>query len=308
MKEYYKDDRTKSSVQLFTTQNSCTDKINKIRDMREFGGIINPLNIKLKPVNKMNILPHKQKPKVEKLNTEVNYKVVGILLLLICISAVISFFILFSIGLSKIKEYKIDLLYKCDNNEDCIKINSFNEKLYNGNIKINHIENSLRRMNEQKYSKFEMYIKSSLSRIDNMFENHTNLISVDLSNINSPFIKSMSHTFHNCTNLEIINFKSFNSKNIVSMDSLFKGCSNLLDLPGFENLDTSLMENISEMFVDCQNLSFVNLSSFDLSKIKGTNRIFDNNPSLKYIILRQSDNNNNTLSKINNNNNTNRNI
>ena len=223
MKEY-KDDRTKSSVQLFTTQNSCAHKINKIRDMREYGGIVNPLNIKLKPTNKMNILPYKPKPKEEKLNTELNFKAVGIILLLIFAFAVISFFIVFSIGLSKNKEYaKIIALYKCKYN-DCGKL--INGK-YNDSIIIIK-ENKLRRMEgeDYKYQTIEISINSFLSSIDYMFDNCTNLISIYLSNISSPFLKNMSHTFHNCINLENINFTSFNSKDIISMDSLFKGCSN----------------------------------------------------------------------------------
>jgi hypothetical protein len=74
------------------------------------------------------------------------------------------------------------------------------------------------------------------------------------------------------------------------MENLFKGCTNLSDLNGFEKLDTSKLDNINEMFVNCTNLIVANFSSFDLGRINQTKKIFQNNTSLQYVDLRNSRN------------------
>ena len=150
-----------------------------------------------------------------------------------------------------------------------------------------------------------------MTNLSTMFQGVNNLFYINLSNINSFFINEFSHTFENCSNLEVIDFTSFNSFNIKSMNSLFKGCSSLSNIIGLETIDTSSLENIEEMFVNCSTLSFINLSSFNLDKIKNKNRTFDNNESLKYVILKSTNNLNSTLYEIfnstyfNENNNTN---
>jgi hypothetical protein len=74
------------------------------------------------------------------------------------------------------------------------------------------------------------------------------------------------------------------------MENLFTGCTNLSDLNEFEKLDTSKLENINEMFVNCTNLIDVNFPSLDLSRITQKENIFQNNTSLKYVDLSNSRN------------------
>lgn len=148
---------------------------------------------------------------------------------------------------------------------------------------------------ETNFVQVEIKINSSLTNLSNMFNGIENLIYINLSNINSFFIKDLSHTFENCINLEVINLTSFNSYNIKSMNSLFKGCSDLKKIIGLETIDTSSLDDIEEMFVNCINLTFVNLTSFNLDKIQKKNNTFDNNTSLKYVFLSNSNNLNKTI-------------
>ena len=86
MKDIY-NDRTKSNAQLFTTQNSYPEQINKIRyNNLEYGGIMNINNIRLKP--KMNIL--KFKPEKKQLSSELNYRIVIIIIIIIFVLGIIS--------------------------------------------------------------------------------------------------------------------------------------------------------------------------------------------------------------------------
>ena len=107
MKDMY-NDRTKSNDQLFSTQNSYPEQINKIRYKNlEYGGIMNSNNIRINPENKtqkMNIL--KIKPEHKKLSPELNYKVVCIIILVVCVLGFISFIIVYFIKKAEKKDSK----------------------------------------------------------------------------------------------------------------------------------------------------------------------------------------------------------
>ena len=116
-----------------------------------------------------------------------------------------------------------------------------------------------------------------------MFGKCSDLVAINLTNINSPSIASMIYTFPDCTNLETVDLTSFSSHYIKKMDFLFSGCTNLVNIKGFENLDTSSLKKTAGMFLDCQNLISVNLSSLYLDNISESNGMFINNPSLELL-------------------------
>ena len=125
----------------------------------------------------------------------------------------------------------------------------------------------------------------SLTTLDFMFEGCTDLVKISLSNLNSPSITSMIYTFTDCTSLETVDFTSFYSSLVEKMDFLFGGCTNLVNLKGFENLDTSSLQKTAGMFLECTNLISVNLSAFQLNNISEQNGMFIQNPSLEKVDL-----------------------
>lgn len=286
MKENNDNDRTKSNENLFITQNSYADKINKIRyDNRQYGIQYNPNNLQLK--NKMNILPNKSTT-IKVLNSELNYLVVGIILIIITILTIISIFMILAIkqNIKKIPIIQNTITAVYEKETDIF---------YNQNLNIN-LNYSIKENNT--FIIVDILINSTLKNISYLFKGCENLISIGLSNITFSYIKNMSHTFENCKKLQTINFTSFNSSNIKRMDSLFKGCTSLSNIIGLENINTYSLNNITGMFNDCQSLKFVDLSSFKLDNIKQIDNIFDNNPSLKYIILNKTKNITETIDKI----------
>ena len=124
-----------------------------------------------------------------------------------------------------------------------------------------------------------------LTSLDFMFEGCADLVKVNLTNLNSPSITSMIYTFTDCISLETVDLTSFPSAHIKKMDFLFSGCINLVSIKGFETLDTSSLEKTAGMFLDCQNLISVNLSSLYLDNITESNGMFINNPSLELLDL-----------------------
>ena len=127
----------------------------------------------------------------------------------------------------------------------------------------------------------QIIFDQSLNSLDFLFERCTDLIKVDLTNLNSPSITSMIYTFTDCSNLETADLTSFNSSRVEKMEFLFGGCTHLVNLKGFENLNTSSLKKTAGMFIGCHNLQKVNLSSFQLDNISEQNGMFIDNPSLE---------------------------
>ena len=299
MKRNDNNDKTKSNENFIISNISFPEQINKIKYYQGYGGIKYPL---LKPINKMNILQQQQLEK-KKLNSDLNCLPISIIMSVIIIFALISFLLVYFLKIKEknlsSKDNFIQATYKCKKGENLSFVKDFYDKYIINYTKV--LNDGLRHISEQKINRIyktdtdesitiRIFFNRSLSNFSNMFEGCQELINVSLSNINYSKIKSMSNTFKDCSNLEIVNLTSFDASKVTSMNNLFNGCKNLISINGLEKLNTSRLKNINEMFVDCEKLTLVNLSSFNLDNIKEKKNIFDNNPSLKYIDLRNSNN------------------
>ena len=134
------------------------------------------------------------------------------------------------------------------------------------------------------YVNIKVNFSNPLPNLDFMFEGCEDLIDVNLFQINSS-IDSMIYTFTNCHNLQQVDISSIDTSNVTSMDFLFAGCENLIELEGFEDLNTTSIQKTAGMFVDCESLINVNLSHFHLDNITESNGMFINNPSLHFVDL-----------------------
>ena len=123
------------------------------------------------------------------------------------------------------------------------------------------------------YTTIKVNFTNPLTNLDFMFDGCEDLVEVNLSRINSS-LDSMIYTFTNCINLQQVDLESVDTSNVTSMDFLFAGCENLLELRGFENLNTTSLKKTSGMFIDCTNLRSVNLSNLELDNIEEPSGIF----------------------------------
>ena len=62
--------------------------------------------------------------------------------------------------------------------------------------------------------------------------------------------------------------------NGTTLESLFANCSNLSNITGIENLNTSKVESMWNMFAGCTALTSLDLRSFDMSNVKTTTTMF----------------------------------
>jgi hypothetical protein len=103
--------------------------------------------------------------------------------------------------------------------------------------------------------------------VERMFENCVSLEKIDISNINTTWIRSFYRFFYNCTQLktcgDISNFVMGKSRK--NLESMFKSCISLQDIGDISKWDISRIYNVESMFEGCKNLS-LDISNWEFDK------------------------------------------
>ena len=115
-----------------------------------------------------------------------------------------------------------------------------------------------------------------------MFQNCSDLISLDLSNFDTSKVEDMHSMFEDCSNLTSLDVSNFNTSNAKDMSIMFYGCRSLtsLDLSSF---DTSNVTEMIMMFEVCSKLTLLDISNFDTSNVTKMWRMFADCTSLTTI-------------------------
>ena len=122
-------------------------------------------------------------------------------------------------------------------------------------------------------------IKSATVKVDGitktseMFYGCSNMVSINLSGLDTSKVTSMGSMFSGCSSLSSLNVSGFDTSKVTDMDSMFSDCSSLsrLDVSGF---DTSHVRSMSWMFAGCSGLSSLDVSGFDTSQVTGMHVMF----------------------------------
>ena len=107
-----------------------------------------------------------------------------------------------------------------------------------------------------------------------LFNVFTNLISVDLKNLDTSSVTSMRLMFGRCSKLAELNVSNFDTSKVTDMYGMFNNCSNLTELD-VSNFDTSKVTNMSTMFQLCSGLTKLDVSHFDTSKVTNMSYMFN---------------------------------
>ena len=310
-------DKTKSNDLIINQQKSLAQEINKIKlDNKITGDLIEPED-DIKKNNKMNILASEQtNPEAPK--KVINYKRISFIVIIMVILFCVGMFFIIKLIYQNMKkkrynyifyygkENKITALYKGEYGQNINIINhsiygrkissyriNYGQRMLNLDLDYNNNYNNIRK-NGKFYSSdndtitIEIYFNSRLTSLNSMFEGCESLIYANLSDLVTYRLKSMSQVFTDCKSLQKVDLTSLDTSKVTTMDNLFEGCSNLVDIKGMGNLNTASLKSVKNMFVNCENLIFANLSAFELENIREKSRMFDNNPSLKYIDMSNS--------------------
>ena len=127
-----------------------------------------------------------------------------------------------------------------------------------------------------------MFRPSKAIYMGNMFRFCSGLTSLNLSGFNPSSAKNMTYMFYCCSKLKTIDLSSFNTKKAEDMQHMFDGCSGLENLILGPNFDTCSVSGTVEnsglyyMFGSCTNLTSLDLSNWDTSKVKSMSNMFYN--------------------------------
>ena len=107
---------------------------------------------------------------------------------------------------------------------------------------------------------------AKVTDMSSMFKDCKQLSGVDVSRFDTSKVSGMVAMFSGCSQLSSVDLSSFNTANVANMRYMFSGCSQLssVDLSGFNTLKVTDMEG---MFRNCSGLTSLDLSSFDTSKV-----------------------------------------
>ncbi|MGI6220643.1 MAG: BspA family leucine-rich repeat surface protein, partial [Coriobacteriales bacterium] len=105
------------------------------------------------------------------------------------------------------------------------------------------------------------------------FSGCSNLVSVDLSGLDTSSTQSMNSMFYGCESLQHLDLTEFDTSSVETMETMFEYCSSLesLDVSSF---DTSGVSTMNGMFAHCPSLTSLDLSSFDTSGVTTMSGMF----------------------------------
>ena len=109
--------------------------------------------------------------------------------------------------------------------------------------------------------------------IQGLFIRFSQLVTADLSGMDTSSVVCIDDLFGFCSSLESIDMTGWDTSSLKDANAVFNGCSSLkaIDLSGW---DTSSLEHMYGMFFGCSSLTSLDLSSFNTSKVQAMNSLF----------------------------------
>ena len=107
---------------------------------------------------------------------------------------------------------------------------------------------------------------SNVNDMGSMFDGCNKLKQIKgINNFDTSKVKNMNSMFQNCNELEYLDLSYFNTVNVTNMKKMFNKCYKLKKIKGINDFYISNDTNITEMFQECDELEYLNLSKFNSS-------------------------------------------
>ena len=159
---------------------------------------------------------------------------------------------------------------------------------------------------------FEIVFKKTITDFTKFFEGNSNIISLDLTDLDTSNAISMRSMFNKCgklkeikglnklvtnkvTNmagmfqlceqLEYLDLTNLDTSNVTTMRCMFNKCKKLEEIKGLNKLFTNKVTDMEGMFQLCGELEYLDLSNFDTSNVENMKNMFYNCNNLKYLNL-----------------------
>ncbi len=127
---------------------------------------------------------------------------------------------------------------------------------------------------------------SKVTSMCRMFEGCSSLTALPfLSGFNTSKVSEMFMMFEGCSSLESLDLAAFDTSKVVEMRAMFSDCSSLRDLSFSDKFTTSWVTNMRSMFSGCASLKSLDLSKFDMGRVKEINYMLIGCDSLSKVSL-----------------------
>ena len=126
---------------------------------------------------------------------------------------------------------------------------------------------------------------SQVTDMDAMFAVCINLTNIPVSNFNTSKVKDMHSMFDSCFKLQSLDLSMFDTSNVTDFGYMFSGDKVMSTLHLTDNFVTEKAKDISCIFNDCEKLSNINVSNWNVSNVTSTEKAFANNFLLKSLDL-----------------------
>lgn len=126
---------------------------------------------------------------------------------------------------------------------------------------------------------------SQVTDMDAMFAVCINLTNIPVSNFNTSKVKDMHSMFDSCFKLQSLDLSMFDTSNVTDFGYMFSGDKVISTLHLTDNFVTEKAKDISGIFNDCEKLSNINVSNWNVSNVTSTEKAFANNFLLKSLDL-----------------------
>ena len=111
---------------------------------------------------------------------------------------------------------------------------------------------------------------SEVTNMSLMFQNCTQLTSLDLSHFNTSKVTVMTAMFGCCWSLTSLDLSSFNTSKVTNMGSMFNQCSNLRTIYVGNGWSTAAATDSEQMFYNCSNLVGGQGTTYDANHVDKT--------------------------------------
>lgn len=126
---------------------------------------------------------------------------------------------------------------------------------------------------------------SQVTDMDAMFAVCSNLTNISVSNFDASKVKDMHSMFDSCFKLQSLDLSMFDTSNVTDFGYMFSGDKVMSTLHLTDNFVTEKAKDISGIFNDCEKLSNINVSNWNVSNVTSTEKAFANNFLLKSLDL-----------------------
>ena len=122
----------------------------------------------------------------------------------------------------------------------------------------------------------------AVTTLRGFFSGCTSLNAADFSSFDTSEVTDLSYLFYDCSALQTVELSAFDTGSVTAIRAMFSGCTRLSGLTGYENWDTSSLENMSfafNKFVQSVSASVhvkIDLSRWDLSHLNNSAWCFQN--------------------------------